>query len=148
MLRYSSPDRACRPTGNAIQIVEGDRWVPEWPGDDATQDAWLYRWNGERVFSCDWGHFIAELDDLGWRQWWSDHGIAQLEVNENDGLFADSYSIPSYFTREEKIAILQTYPDPADVEQRLFALGTYLLVKGRHTFLNLDVDGAGVVSGV
>jgi hypothetical protein len=38
-----------------------------------------------------------ELDDTGWRAWWSGQLIRQLQDNEDDGVFADSYSIPNYF---------------------------------------------------
>ena len=42
--------------------------------------------------------------------------------------------------KANKILIGQTYPDPTDVNERLFVLGTYLLVKGKYTYLNLDID--------
>ena len=38
----------------------------------------------------------------------------------------------------DKIMIGQTYPDESDVNERLFVLGTYLLIKGKYTYLNLD----------
>ncbi len=41
--------------------------------------------------------------------------------------------------RNDKIIIGQTYPTDTDVNERLFVLGTYLLIKGTHTYLNLDI---------
>jgi hypothetical protein len=41
--------------------------------------------------------------------------------------------------RAGKIIIGQTYPTETDVNERLFVLGTYLLIKGTHTYLNLDI---------
>ena len=38
-----------------------------------------------------------ELNDAGWREWWSTQVISQLIDNEDDALFADSYSVPNYF---------------------------------------------------
>jgi hypothetical protein len=38
----------------------------------------------------------------------------------------------------DKIVLLQQYVKKDDVEDRLFLLGSYLLVKGRHTYLNLE----------
>ena len=228
-LGHSEPSVTCQPTTNYHSIINGNEWVQEWPGDANVQDNWFFHY-GSRVFHCDWGHYLAELDDLGWREWWSTQVISQLQNNENDGVFADSYSVPNYIggynptlppvdsafesawaTREysftdyirgrfagrwkwipnvgayittrdpsdysnvdgamfegfaewgyndyfeavdwelqmnrilpfviaEKILIAQTYPNQDDVEERLFVLGSYLLVKGRYTYINLDTS--------
>jgi hypothetical protein len=42
-------------------------------------------------------------------------------------------------TRPGHILIAQTYPDASDVRARMFALVSYLLTKGRHSFINLDI---------
>jgi len=229
-LGHSVPTADCRPSQGMIQIVRGDAWVQEWPGDDVVRDRWFFEWAGERVFQCRWGHYLMDLDDTEWRAWWSDQVIAELEANEDDGVFADSFSVPNYFgacgwrpclpevdaafeadwarreraftdfvrgrfagrwrwipnvgalvttrdpsdhgnvdgvmvegfaawgsggwfhvddwrlqqnrvlalVRADKIVIGQTYPREADVGERMFVLGTYLLVKGDHTYINLD----------
>jgi hypothetical protein len=172
-----------------------------------------------------------ELDDPSWRAYWIGEVLRQLAVNENDGLFADSFSVPNYLgagtfepglpaydptfesqwatriesfidyvqaqfadqyylipnvgswvtTRDptdysnvdgvmiegfsewepgspfdlsdwqlqmnrilslanlDKVLILQSYMDETDVEDRLFNLANYLLVKGAHSFINLDL---------
>lgn len=230
-LGHSTPSGSCQPTTNYFDIIDGDQWVREWPGEGAVQENWFFHYSGSRVFSCEWGHYLAELNDPAWREWWSTHVISQLLDNENDALFADSYSPPNYFghcayrpclpdidtafeqqwadrehaftdyiqarfagrwqwlpnlgalitsrdpsdysnldgaliegfaewgggsyfeagdwvlqqnrllalTRAGKILIGQTYPNPDDVNERLFVLGTYLLIKGEHTYLNLDI---------
>lgn len=229
-LGHSVPTADCLPSQSLIQIIRGDQWVPEWPGDAWVRDRWFFRWSGERVFQCRWGHYLMDLDDPDWRDWWSDQVMSELTANENDGVFADSYGVPSYlgacswwpclpevdaafeaswarrehaFTdfirgrfagrwrwipnvgalvttrdpsdygnvdgvmvegfaewgsggwlhvddwrlqqdrilalvRADKIVIGQTYPREADVGERMFALGTYLLVKGDHTYINLE----------
>jgi hypothetical protein len=38
----------------------------------------------------------------------------------------------------DKAVIAQQYIDPIDVNDRMFLLGNYLLIKGSHTYLNLD----------
>jgi len=38
-----------------------------------------------------------ELNDPGWRAWWSGQVIEQLSANEDDGIFADSFSVPNVF---------------------------------------------------
>jgi len=42
--------------------------------------------------------------------------------------------------RQDRVVITQTYPDVNDVGLRMFTLGSYLLAKGDHTYLNLDVS--------
>jgi hypothetical protein len=42
----------------------------------------------------------------------------------------------------DKIVIAQTYPDAASVDERLYVLGSYLLIKGAHTYVNMEVDEA------
>jgi hypothetical protein len=96
-LGHSVPDGACRPTERMLQIVRGDSWAQEWPGDATIVDSWLWRWQGERVIQCTWGNYLADLDDPAWREWWADQVITELALNEDDGLFADSFSVPNYF---------------------------------------------------
>jgi len=204
--------------------------VQEWPGGANVQESWFFHVNSSRVFSCANGHFLTELNDPGWRAWWSAQVIQQFRDNEDDGVFADSYSVPNYFgacewrpclpdvdatfeaecaarehaftdyiraqfagrwkwipnigalitsrdpsdysnvdgvmiegfaewgqgnyftaddwalqmnrilplARADKALIAQTYPNPNDVQERLFVLGSYLLIKGAHTYINLD----------
>ncbi len=38
-----------------------------------------------------------------------------------------------------RVVIGQAYPDVSDVQMRMFVLGSYLLVKGTHTFVNLEI---------
>jgi hypothetical protein len=44
--------RDCQPGSDPIQIIDGDRWVPEWPCDANLRDSWFFNWNGQRVFNC------------------------------------------------------------------------------------------------
>jgi hypothetical protein len=224
--------RDCQPSTEPIQIIDGDRWVPEWPGDASVRDSWFFHWNGQRVFNCAWGHYLMDISDPGWRSVWTGQVMQQLQAEEADGLFADSYSVPNYFgpeawrpalpvvdapfeadwahrehdftdyvraqfagrwrripnigayvtTRDpsdysnldgamiegfafwsssgylatgdwvlqlnrilglvglDRIVIAQSYPDQNSVDQRLFALGSYLLVKGSHTYINLETS--------
>lgn len=38
--------------------------------------------------------------------------------------------------RKDKIVICQSYPNESDVDARMFDLGSYLLIKGSHTYVN------------
>ncbi|HUB10133.1 MAG TPA: putative glycoside hydrolase [Myxococcales bacterium] len=233
-LGYAVPNTNCAPTTQYLQIIDGNQWVQEWPGDSVVQASWFFPYAGSpRVYDCVGGHYLTELDDPGWRSWWSAQVIQQMEDCTADGLFADSYSVPNYFgatnfqpnlpvddatfesnwatllhdftdfmrgqfagqylwipnigswitTRDptdysnvdgammegfaeggggnyyaesdwqlemnralsligaDKKMIMQTYPSLSDVGERMFVLGTYLLVKGAHTYLNLDASG-------
>lgn len=229
-LGHSYPS-GCAPSSSMIQIIDGDAWVQEWPGDASVVESWFFHQGGQRVFSCSNGHYLADLDSTTWRAWWSAQVVQQLLDNEDDAVFADSYSVPSYFggcdwspclpdvdptfesawaAREHaftdymkttlasggwkwlpnlgamitsrdpsdwsnvdgamiegfaewgggsyfdtsdwvlqmnrilplssagKVLIAQTYPNEADVGERMFVLGSYLLVKGSRFYVNLD----------
>jgi hypothetical protein len=233
-LGYRSPDSNCRPTGGYLQIIDGT-WVQEWPGNKVVKPEWFFPWSGKsRVYNCNFGWYLMELNDASWRQWWSGQVVRQLKTNEDDGVFADSYSVPNYgFTWKPSLPIVdatfeaawakrehdftdfmrstfagrwkwipnigayitsrdpsdysnvdgamieqfaeygchnylatsdwqlqmnrvlplvssdkdilaQTYPCGSDVNERLFDLGTYLLVKGNHTYVNLTSYGLSV----
>jgi hypothetical protein len=229
-LGYRGIEGACDPTGDWLQIIEGDNWVQEWPA--SPQDSWFFRWTGERVLNCDWGWYLVDPGDSAWRSYWAGQVLRQLRANDDDGLFADSFSVPNYLgadrydpplpaldaafenawaariesliaylqqgelaayhlipnvgswvtTRDptdysavdgvmiegfggwgygyyfdlgdwqlqmnrilglvgqDKAILAQQYIDAADVNDRTFLLACYLLVKGRYTYLNLDLD--------
>ena len=206
--------------------------MQEWPGEAVVQDAWFFPYAGsDRVLQCTWGWYLMELNDPGWRSYWMGEVLRQLAANENDGLFADSFSVPNYLggstfepdlpaydpafesewarriedfidyvqaqfagqyyfipnvgywvttrnptdysnvdgvmiegfsewspgnpfslsdwklqmnrilglTSQDKVLILQSYVDETDIEDRTFVLANYLLVKGVHSFINMDL---------
>jgi len=95
-LGYRIPDGSCQPAGDYLQIIDGD-WAQEWPGDDAVRPEWFFPYAGhDRVYNCDWGWYLLEVDDPAWRQWWIGEILRQLQANDADGLFADSVSVPNY----------------------------------------------------
>jgi hypothetical protein len=234
-LGYRAIENGCQPTGGFLHIIEGSDWVQEWPGDGAVQEAWFAHWpenSAARVLNCDWGWWLMNLDDAGWRAYWQGEVLRQLQANDNDGLFMDSLSVPNYLGADRYdpalppldldyetawaaridawLAWLQTQPvgdyaivpnvgnwvttrDPTtyaaadgvmlegfamwgegspyavddwrlqmnralglirtgkaviaqaylgSVSERLFALGSYLLIKGNRTYLNLESDMA------
>ena len=97
-LGYRAIQNGCQPTGSELRIVEGNQWVVEWPGDNVVQSNWFFPWNEQpRVLNCDWGWYVMELNDPGWRSYWIGEVLRQLAANDDDGLFADSFSVPNYF---------------------------------------------------
>lgn len=236
-LGYRVAEGDCAPTGGLIQIVDGDRWVQEWPGDGVVRAPWFFPWaDAPRVYFCDFGWYLMDVANADYREWWTGEVLRQLAANDDDALFADSVSVPSFFgadhwrpplpviddafeaawsrriddwlahvkarfgdrylllpnagswvtTRDrttygaadgvmiegfamwapgqrfdagdwrlqmdrvlglatrDKVVIAQAYPrgdgSPADVDDRLFTLASYLLVKGRRSYLNLETS--------
>ena len=234
-LGYRIADGDCQPTGDWLQIVDGARWVREWPPEDLVKPSWFFPYGGqERVFFCPNGWTLMNLDDPGYRDWWLGEVLRQLADNDDDGLFADSLSVPNFFgggvwrprlpdvdaafeadwarriedgltalkarmgsryallpnagnwvnsrdpvrytaadgvmvegfaswgpgrlydpadwrlqmnrilalTGQGRILIAQSYPDAADVEHRMFTVASYLLVKGRRSYINQEFSMA------
>ena len=99
-LGYRVPQGDCQPTGEIIHVIEGNQWVPEYPGDAVVKDNWFYHYAGSnRVFFCDWGSYLMETDDAGWRGYWWGEVARQLAANDDDGVFMDSLSVPNYLGR-------------------------------------------------
>jgi hypothetical protein len=94
-LGYRVTSAPCNPNGPMNQIIDGT-WVQEWPGDSAVQERWFWHLNGQRVLQCQWGWYLADTDDAAWRRWWSERILAELAHNDDDGLFADSFLVPSF----------------------------------------------------
>jgi hypothetical protein len=230
-LGYQTPDKNCQPAGDWLKVVEGDKWIQEYP--DNPPDEWFFHWQGQRVYNCDWGWYVMDPANASWRAYWMGEVLRQLHANHADGVFVDSFGPPSYFgadrynpplpdldkafesdwsqrisdflgylqagpatdyrfivnlgqwivsrditdysaadgvmveefggwgydqyfdplerdwqlqmdrilgmVRQDKVVIMQQMIDADDVAGRLFLLGSYLLVKGRYTYLNLFV---------
>lgn len=112
-LGYRAAEGNCQPTGEFLRIIEGDQWVQEWPGDAVVKPSWFFPWTGlPRVYLCDWGWYLMELSDPGYRAWWSGETLRQLAANDDDGLFADSLSVPNYLGAANYAPPLPDY-DPA-----------------------------------
>jgi len=100
-LGYRAADCDCQPTGDYLEIIQGDDWVQEWPGDDAVQEDWFYHYDGQRVYWCAWGWYLMDTNHEGWRTWWFDQILNLLADNESTGLFADSVTVPNYLGSED-----------------------------------------------
>ena len=98
-LGYRSTQNGCQPTGDWIYIIEGYDWVQEWPGNGVVRENWFYHWperSSTRVMFCDWGWYLIELNEGGWRTYWQAEVLRQVQANDNDGLFMDSLNVPNY----------------------------------------------------
>lgn len=99
-LGYRGADGKRAPTGDWLQLIDKD-WTREWPGDGVVQDNWFFKLNGKRVYHCGWGWYLMELNDPGWREWWTGQVLSQMADNDADGLFADSLSVPNYIGADD-----------------------------------------------
>ncbi len=93
-LGYQTVGNNCDPNGNWIELIDGEKWVREYP--DNPLDEWFYRINGERVFSCDWGWYLVDISNPEWRGYWTNEVLRQLISNKADGVFVDSLFPPNY----------------------------------------------------
>lgn len=234
-LGYRTIEGDCDPTGEWIHLIEGDEWAQEWPGESMVADDWFYHWpvgNRSRIMNCDWGWYLMNLENQGWRTYWTKEVLRQVLAIDADGVFADSFSVPNYLgaerfkpnlplsdpgfesewaedleafiaylqesdlqnyyfvpnvgswvtsrdstdysdvdgvmvegfaewgmgqyfelsdwqlqmdrilnlVQQDKVILAQQYIDPMDLNERMFILGSYLLVKGHQTYLNFEVD--------
>ncbi len=99
-LGYRIPQGNCQPMGEIISVIEGNQWVPEYPGEQVVKNNWFYHYAGSnRVFFCDWGSYLMDTDDAGWRGYWFGEVARQLAANDDDGVFMDSLSVPNYLGR-------------------------------------------------
>lgn len=110
-LGYRSANTNCQPTGEYLAIIHGNDWVQEWPGDEVIQEDWLYHYDGQRVYWCAWGWYLADTYHPGWRTWWIDQIKTQLADNEANGLFADSVTVPNFLGAEEWSPALPPYDE-------------------------------------
>jgi hypothetical protein len=193
-------------------------------------EPWFWHTRGRRVLQTTWNWYLMNPDS-GWRSYWASSVLHQARLLADDGVFADSLSVPQYlgadsfspplqyfvgeaawtaridrFMRYEKhrlrgrlwfipnagswittrdrtnysiadgvmiegfaegdassfyalgdwrlemnrslslirrgrALIAQSYLSPGDMRARGFVLGSYLLIKGSHTFVNMWIGG-------
>jgi hypothetical protein len=81
--------------GRTTQLRFGDRWLPEWPG--RPQERWFFHYRGSRVLQRDFGWYVMNVDDGGWRAYYVAKLHQQIASTSADGAFLDSASVPNYF---------------------------------------------------
>ncbi len=137
-LGYQAPDGGCNPSGNFLQIVEGE-WRQEWP--ETIVDSWFAPYNGQNVYHCDQGWFLVNLNDAAWRTYFLAEASRQLSINQNDGLLLDRLVVPNYLGWDRFAPSLP--PEDAGFEAAWSAS-----IAGWIDFLKASLDGAYVIAGV
>jgi hypothetical protein len=115
-LGYRIADNNCQPTGDYLAYIDGDDWAQEWPGDDIAQENWFYHMNGQRIYWCAWGWYLADTDDPGWRAWWMGEILRQLAATDSNGLFADSVTVPNYLGSDDWRPALPAYDETFEAD--------------------------------
>ncbi len=205
----------------------GARWASDY-GAVTKHEPWFWHQGGRRVYQPQWRWYLMDPDS-GWRSYWARRVLYEAGLLGDDGVFADSLSVPQYLgadsfrpplqyfvgeaawtaridrfmryehqrlrghlwfipnagswittrdrtdysipdgvmiegfaeggassyyalsdwrlqmnrvlglVRRGRVVLAQSYLGAADMNARGFVLGSYLLVKGTHTFLNMDL---------
>ncbi len=205
----------------------GDRWASDY-GYVTKHESWFWHQGGSRVYQPQWQWYLM-YPDSGWRTYWARRVLYEAGLLGDDGVFADSLSVPQYLgadsfrpplqyfvgeaawtaridrfmryeegrlrgrlwfipnagswittrdrtdysipdgvmiegfaegdasnfyaqsdwqlemnrvlglVRRRRVILAQSYLSAGDLTARGFVLGSYLLVKGAHTFLNMDI---------
>ena len=114
-LGYRTIQGTCSPTGEYLQIVEGDSWVQEWPPGGVLRDEWFYTLPGSgqpQVLNCDWGWYLMDLSNSAWRTFWQGEALRQMGANDDDGIFLDSLSVPNYLGADHYVPSLPDVDAP------------------------------------
>jgi len=94
-LGYRKTTAGCKPAGEWLEVIEGEKWVREYP--ENPPDEWFFEFGGRRVLSCAWGWYLMEIDNPSWRAYWAGEVLRQLKANAADGIFVDSLFPPNYY---------------------------------------------------
>ena len=207
----------------------GTRWASDY-GNVARHESWFWHAEGRRVRNTQSNWYLMNPDS-GWRSYWARRVVYEASLLGDDGVFADSLSVPQYLgadnfdpafqyfvgeaawtaridrfmgyeekrlrgrlwfipnagswittrdktdyaipdgvmiegfaegqppgyyaesdwvlqmnrvlglVRRSRIILAQSYLNASDATARIFVLGSYLLIKGSHTFVNMWIGG-------
>jgi Hypothetical glycosyl hydrolase family 15 len=122
----------------------GARWASDYRSV-SRHESWFWHIGGHRVLQRQWDWYLMDPDS-GWRRYWASRALYEVRLLGGDGVFADSLSVPQYLGASGFSPPLRYFVGEAawtfgssDAVARGFVLGSYLLVKGSHTFLNMDI---------
>jgi len=119
-LGYQYTLEGCEPNGIWLEVIEGERWVREYP--DNPPDEWFFKLDGQRVLFCDSGWFVMDISNSSWEEYWAGEVLRQLRTNAADGVFVDGLFPPNYYGSDKfdpKLPVVdQTFEDAwsADIE--------------------------------
>ena len=72
----------------------GDRWASDY-GSVKRHDAWFWHMDSRRVVNRESNWYVMNPDS-GWRSYWAHRVLYEARLLSDDGVFADSLSVPQY----------------------------------------------------
>ena len=72
----------------------GDRWASDY-ASVRRHGSWFWHERGRRVFQRQWRWYLMNPSS-GWRSYWARHVRREAALLGDDGVFADSLSVPQY----------------------------------------------------
>lgn len=94
----------------SVQIIDGNQWISDYAAVNR-HESWFYHRDGKREFMAQWHWYLMDPSS-GWRDYWLRQVNQALAANADDGVFADSCSVPNYFGGSAWTPPLPDY-DPA-----------------------------------
>ncbi len=99
-----------RESGHKVDYIHDDTWSSDWDTIDPHEDWFIHDDQGNRVFQLYNGWLEEYCMDIsgqvngnttyGWKEYWVDCVIADVDASHGDGVFADSthlpYAVPDY----------------------------------------------------
>jgi Hypothetical glycosyl hydrolase family 15 len=94
-LGYRASASGCDRKGGFLYVIDGDRWIREWP--PSVDERWFFHRNGHREYMCSWGWYLTNPDSAAWRAWFLPRLKGQVDRTHADAVFLDSVSVPNEF---------------------------------------------------
>ncbi len=85
----------------------GERWASDY-GFVTRHESWFWHLGGRRVFQSQW-HWYLMNPDSGWRAYWARRVLYEAALLGDDGVFADSLSVPQYLGADSFVPPLRYF---------------------------------------
>jgi hypothetical protein len=89
------------------QFIDGNSWTNDFPAVSANESWFLHDTQGHRLEQTAWDWFVMNITfannrpQSGYPNYWVTSALKRLRDNQNDGVFADSYTPDALFGQEE-----------------------------------------------
>jgi hypothetical protein len=77
----------------------GSRWASDF-GFVTKHESWFWHEHGKRVRQTQWNWYLMN-PDTGWRGYWARRVLHEASLLHDDGVFADSLSVPQYLGAQD-----------------------------------------------
>ncbi len=81
--------------GRHTQVIDGNRWIDEWPA--RPQEQWFTHVAGRRELMRQWGWYLTNPDNPSWQRFFTAQLKQQIADTGAWGAFLDSASVPNEF---------------------------------------------------